>query len=259
MSGAVGALDAVAQARRIELDEPWAWLAAGWRDLIRIPFLSLAYGAGFAAASAGLTIGLFLLDLSYLLLPLAAGVMLVGPLLAVGLYEASRRLEAGEPVTLASMLFVATRSPAQLAFVGVLLALTLLAWVRVATLLFALFFATSGWPPFDDLVALLLFTGSGLGLLVVGTVVGGVIALVVFAMSAFAVPMLMAREVDAVTAILTSVRAVRDNFWAMLVWAWLIALLMAFGMATLYVGLVVTFPLVGHATWHAYRRVIGGA
>jgi len=241
--------------RHILADAPWMWLAAGWRDMWRVPRISLAYGALFTILSAGLTAGLSYIHLLYLLPILAAGFMLLGPMLAVGLYEASRRLESGERVRFFDILFVSTRAPTQLAFVGALLALFFLAWVRVATLLFALFFGTSE-PVLAEFVSTLLFTPKGLAFLAVGTVVGAVLAFTVFAVSVISVPMLMVRDTDAITAMAKSVEAVRTNFWPMMVWAWLIALLTACGVATLYLGLVLTFPLVGHATWHAYRALV---
>jgi uncharacterized membrane protein len=242
--------------RRVGLEDPWSWLAAGWRDLWRAPAISLTYGAIATLVSAAITLGLVLLGVEYLLPPLAAGFVLVGPMAAVGLYETSRRLEAGEPVTLASALFVATRSPTQLAFLGMLLALFLLAWHRIALLLFALFFGTLGFPPLDQSLQLLFFTWEGIGLLVVGTAVGGVLAAIVFSISVVSVPMLMARDIDAVTAVILSVRCVRANLPALALWAWLIALLIGCGIVTLYLGLAITLPLVGHATWHAYRALI---
>ena len=243
--------------RQVGLEQPWTWLAAGWRDIWRAPWISLTYGAGFAAVSIAFTAALFIGGFEYLLPPLAAGFMLVGPMLAVGLYETSRRLEAGEPVSLGAALFVTTRSPAQLAFLGVLLMLALLAWMRIASLLFALFFGTLDFPPLEAILPMLFFTWEGLGLLIVGTAVGGLIAAAVFAISAVSVPLLMVREVDAITAILISIRAVRANLAVMALWAWLIAVLTGFGLIWAYLGLIVTFPLVGHATWHAYRDLVG--
>ena len=239
-------------------DAPWAWLAAGWRDLWRVPAISLTYGLIFALVSGALTAMLFRLDMQYMLLPMVAGFMLVGPMLAVGLYETSRRLQAGEPVDMRRALFVVTRSPTQLAFLAAMLMLMLLAWIRVAQLLYALFFGLTEFPGFENTVNTVFFTVEGLAMLAVGTVIGGVIAAAVFAVAAFAVPMLMIRDMDAVSAMIASVKAVRANPWPMIVWGWLIVVMSAVGIVTLYVGLVVTFPLLGHATWHSYRHVIDG-
>jgi uncharacterized membrane protein len=249
---------AATAAHAVQPDAPWAWLGAGWRDLWAVPQVSLAYGLLFAAVSGVLTWSLFRLDMQYMLMPLAAGFMLVGPMLAVGLYETSRRLAAGEEVGLGRALFVTTRSPTQLAFLGALLMLMLLAWIRIAQLIYALFFGLSDFPGFEQSIHLIFFTPEGLGMLAVGSAVGGVMAAAVFAVAAFAVPMLMTRDMDAVSAMLASVAAIRANLWPMLVWGWLIVVLTGVGIVTLYVGLIVTFPLLGHATWHAYRQVIDG-
>ncbi len=250
------AAGATPRVRQVALEQPWSWLAAGWHDIWRAPHVSLTYGAIFTAISLSLTAGLFAASLEYLLPPLAAGFMLVGPMLAVGLYETSRRLEAGEPVTLASALFVATRSPTQIAFLGVVLALALLAWMRIASLLFALFFGTLDFPPLEQVLPLLFFSWEGLGLLIVGSIVGGIIAAGVFTVSVISVPLLMMRDIDAITAMLVSVRAVRRNFPVLALWAWLIAVLTGFGLIPGFLGLIVTFPLVGHATWHACRDLV---
>jgi uncharacterized membrane protein len=242
--------------RQAVLEQPWAWLAAGWRDIWRAPQVSLTYGALFTAISLALTAGLFYGGIEYLLPPLAAGFMLVGPMLAVGLYETSRRLEAGEPVSLGAALFVATRSPAQLAFLGAVLALALVAWMRLASLLFALFFGSLEFPPLEQILPLLFFSWEGVGLLIVGSALGGCIAAAVFAVSAVSVPLLMMRDLDTVTAMLVSLRVVRENFAVMALWAWLIAVLTGFGLMWAFLGLTLTFPLVGHATWHAYRDLI---
>eukprot|EP00435_Cladocopium_sp_Y103_P078624 s1_g2363.t1 len=240
----------------LTLDDPWRWVSAGWRDMWAMPGISLFYGLLFAGVSVLLALSLFLAELSSIVLPLAAGFMLVGPLFAVGLYEASRRLEKGEALTLRDVLLVKTASPTQLAFLGALLMLALLAWMRIASLLFALFFGLEGFPPLPDFLPTLIFTPYGLGLIVVGTAVGALIAFAVFAVSALSVPMLMHRDMDAVSAVLASVRVVRENPGPMLLWAWIIAVIMVVGMVTLFVGMIVAFPLVGHATWHAYRAAI---
>jgi uncharacterized membrane protein len=243
--------------RRLELDRPWAWLAAGWDDIRRAPAVSLTYGALFTAISFLITVGVFLAGLEYLLFPLAASFMLVGPLLAVGLYETSRRLETGAPVSLGRALFVATRSPMGLAFLGVALMALLLIWMRAATLLLALFLGPRVFPPLTEVIPTLLLTTQGVALLVVGTGCGAILAALVFAISVVSVPLLMERDVDVVSAVIVSLQAVARNPKPMLLWAWLIAILTAFGIATCYIGLIVTFPLVGHATWHAYRETVG--
>lgn len=240
----------------VAMDGPWAWLAAGSRDMMRRPALSLGYGLVFAIISAMLVYGVTQLDMTAFAVALAGGFMLIGPMLAVGLYEMSRRYEAGEEVRARNIIFVATKSPTQLAYLGALLMIALLAWIRLATLLFALFWGTSDFPPMADFLPKLLFTTQGLGLLVTGTLIGGFIAFAVFAMSVISVPLLMERDIDAISAVIASFAAVQANWLPMLLWAGLIALLSAIGIAMLFIGLVFTFPLLGHATWHAYRAIV---
>ena len=258
MSSAIGSGPDRIRLNSATMEQPWQWLAAGWRDIWRRPGISLLYGLAVVVVSYVIVGCLFYFDAAFLFLPLGAAFMLVGPMLAVGLYELSRRLETGEPITLRSVVLVAVKSPVQLGYVGILLMLFLLAWVRIATLIFALFFGL-GFPPLPDLFQTLFFTLDGLAFLAVGTLVGAALAFIAFAISAISIPMLLEREVDAVSAILASILAVKDNFAAMLLWAWLIALITAAGLATLFLGLIVTFPLIGHATWHAYRGLVAAS
>jgi uncharacterized membrane protein len=244
---------AAATIREVEFDAPWNWLASGWRDLWRAPFVSLAYGTLFTLIAFALAWLLLAFERAPLLLPLAGGFLLVGPLLAVGLYEVSRALEAGEKPSLGSALSAAFRARGQLAFMGVILLIVYLLWVRLAFLLFMLFFGPGAIPPLADFVPLLLFSPQGIGLLVTGTICGAVLAGTVFAISVISIPMLYDRPVDTVTAILASIRAVAVNPKAMLLWAALLTALVILGVATLFAGLAIVFPLAGHATWHAYR------
>lgn len=241
---------------KLAFDAPWGWLASGWRDLWSAPRVSLAYGAAFALLSVILTLGLMVGGLESFVLALAGGFMLVGPIAAVGLYETSRRLEAGESVQRRDIVRAAAQAPGQLGFFGAILAFVYFAWVQVALLLFMLFLGSSPLPPASEFVPTLLFSQRGLGLLVTGTIVGGMFAALVFAISAVSVPLLMTRRIDAVTAAAVSVAAVTLNPKPMALWAALIAGFMALGIATLFVGMVFVFPLIGHATWHAFRELV---
>ncbi len=241
---------------RVAFDAPWTWLAAGWRDLWAAPHISLTYGALFAAISMGLTLALAAGGLEALVLSLAGGFLLIAPIAAIGLYETSRRLESGEAVALRDIVTAVFRGPGQLAFFGAILAFAYFVWIQIALLMSMLFLGSKPMPPASEFIPTLLFTPYGLGLLVSGTIVGGAIAFLVFAISAISVPLLMTRPMDAVSAMAASLAAVRINPMAMTLWAALIAGFMALGIATLFAGLVVAFPLVGHATWHAYRDLV---
>jgi len=244
-----------ARVQPVGIDEPFRWLAAGWRDFRAAPLASLALGLIVVAVGFLLTFGLALSGYFYLIAPLTAGFMLVGPALTVGYYALSRDAEAGRTPTLAAALGAWRGNPSSLLYLGLALVAFLVLWMRFAALIFAIFFPYS----MLDVQALLnatLFTPEGLSFLVVGTLVGGVMATIAFAAGAFALPLLFDRRVGMAEAVVTSVVAVVLNARTMVVWAALVALFTGAGLALGYIGLAVTLPLVGHATWHAYRATI---
>lgn len=241
---------------KIAFDAPWTWLAAGWHDMWCAPQISLLYGSVFTALSVLLTLGLFATGMESLTLALAGGFMLIGPIAAVGLYETSRRLESGLSVRFSEVLTQGLRARGQLGFFGAILAFAYFAWLQLAFLLFMLFFGTNPLPPAQDFVATILFSAHGLGLLTVGTIVGGMLAALIYSISVISVPLLMTRRIDAVSAMVTSVAAVRQNPKPMLLWAVLIALFVSAGLTSLFVGLMFAFPLIGHGTWHAFRDLV---
>lgn len=241
--------------RRVPVDRPWTWLADGWNDLMAAWRVSLVFGAAFVAVSAALTLGLAVSGFFYLLLPLAAGFFFVAPVLAVGLYEVSRRRQLGQPTGWRDAAFAWQRNAGQLALMGLALMLLHLVWVRIATLLFALFFQYSS-PTLERLVDDLLFSPISLPFLVTGTAIGAVLAVVAFAISAVAIPMLLDRDMNVIAAMVTSIVAVRANWPAMALWAALIVVFTSVGFATFYLGFVVAVPLIAHATWHAYKDLV---
>lgn len=242
--------------RQVPVDRPWAWLAAGWRDIVAAPGPSLAYGLVPVLAGWLAILLMLWFDLPYLVLPLSAGFFFVGPFIAVGLYEISRRLEAHHIIDGETTLLAWRRNPEQIALMGVLLLLFHLAWMRAAQLLFAIFEwrTVPSWDRFTDLV----WTSSkSLPFLAMGMGVGAALAATAFAIGAFSIPYLLdRRSSNMFEAVATSVAAVRLNLRPMLLWASLIVFLTVFGMVLGLLGLIVTLPLVAHATWHAYRDVV---
>jgi uncharacterized membrane protein len=249
--------DTVPAIRSVAFDAPWHWLALGWQDVWAMPGISLSYGAFVAVAAAVIGLGLWAYDMQALFLALAGGFLLIAPLIAVGLYAASRDRASGRTPALNDALTASLATPGQLLFLGAMLLILFLLWVRAAFLLLMLFFGQHAIPPANAFMSTLLFTAHGLGMLIVGTIIGGILATVAFSTTAIAVPMLLDRRVDAVSAALCSIQAVTKNPKAMALWAALIAALTAVGFATLLVGLVIVFPLIGHATWHAYQDLTG--
>jgi uncharacterized membrane protein len=239
----------------VSKEAPWRWLALGWHDTWRRPLLSLGYGAAFTLIGLLITAGAWWMNWSALIPVAAGGFILIGPIMAVGLYEMSRRYALHQSFRVRDIALVRAASRVQLFYFGFGLLFLFLVWLRIATLLFALFVSDT-YPDLTNFLSFALTTANGLALLIVGTIIGGVIAFFAFAISAISAPMLMDRQVDFMTAIFASIEAVRKNPWPMVLWAWLIAALLSFGLATMFLGLVVVFPLVGHATWHAYKELV---
>ena len=241
--------------RNLPASAAFSWLAAGWRDLWTHPGPSLAYGIAVFAVSLAIVWSLFAFKLDYILFPALAGFMVVGPLVAIGLYQKSRAIEQGEPVRLADMLMVDARSGGQVLFTGAILCLLMLLWMRAAVIIYALFFGLRPFPGLDHIAGMLFTTPTGWAMLLVGSVVGGLFAAFSFAISTFSVPMLLDRRTDAFTAMGTSISLVWNNKPVMLTWGLIVLVLFMLGVATGLVGLSVAFPLLGHATWHSYRAI----
>ena len=242
--------------RKVDIDRPWAWLAAGWRDLTQAPAVSLTYGVLFAAIGWAVTFGLWWADMIYLILPLTAGFLIMGPILAVGLYEVSRRHEQGREATFGNALGASRANPSQIAFMGVTLLLLFFAWIRIAVLIFLLFFGLEPPNP-EEFVGIVFFSSGSLPFLIVGTAVGALLAALAFALSAISIPLLLDREeAHVVTAISASFKAIFENPATMAFWAVLIVLFVGAGLITFYFGLIITLPLIGHASWHAYRDLV---
>ena len=245
------------QIRKIGLADLRYALARGLDDFLAMPshavFLCLIYPvAGFVMAR--LVLGYNVLPL---LFPLAAGFALVGPFAAIGLYEMSRRREAGLDVSWRHALDV-LRSPSigAIAALGLLLVAIFLTWIAVAQ---AIYVANFGYTPaaaMSGFIQQVFTTPAGWALIVVGNGVGFLFAVLVLTLSVVSFPLLLDRDVGAATAILTSARAVMANPFSMAVWGLIVAVLLAVGSLPALIGLAVVMPVLGHATWHLYRRAV---
>jgi uncharacterized membrane protein len=223
------------------------WLRSGWEDFKARWSHSLAYGTVFALLGYALVhVGW---SRHYLVMTLTTGFLLVAPFLAVVFYDLSRRRE--QPGTVA---FTSIRENlSSIGLFAVLLAFSLSVWERISAILVGLHLGSGRVP---DASLVWLFSPDNLDFVIAFTIVGAILAAIIFAISVVSLPMLMDRRVDIVTAVVTSLWVVRENPLAMLVWAATIALLTAIGIATSFIGLAVIFPVLGHATWHAYRELV---
>ncbi|MBB3185159.1 putative membrane protein [Halomonas fontilapidosi] len=241
--------------RSVGMDKPRAWLTAGFEDFRQATAVSLAYGMFWVGLSVAVTAGAFTLGLWHWLLPLVAGFMFIGPLVAVGSYGVSRALEAGRVPNLGDAFGAWKGHAGQLAMMGVMMMIFFLAWIRLATLLFALFFGFEAPSP-ETLYATLLTTPNGLMMLAVGTAIGAVLAFGAFTISVVAIPTLMDQDLTFMEGIEASIRSVSNNFRPMLLWAAILTGCVLIGVMTFYIGLALILPVLGHASWHAYEDLV---
>lgn len=238
--------------RDLPISAAFGWLRAGARDLATQPASSLAYGLVVLLISLSVVLGMRLIGWDQVLFPAFAGFMVVGPIIAVGLYEKSRRLAKNEPVTLSAMIFVKANSGGQILFTGALLMLLMLLWMRAAVIIYALFFGVTAYPGLTDIVQILMYTPTGWAMLIVGGVIGALFASFAFAISIFSVPMLLDEDIDSFTAMGTSMALAWNNLPVMICWGLIVVSLFGLCLITGLLGLIVVFPLLGHASWHAY-------
>ena len=221
------------------------WLVAGWRDLCANLGLSLGYGVALVLAGWGTIWFLNASGMAWMLLPLLAGGVLVGPVATVGLYAVARGKRE-------------VASKGQIALVGAILMVFALTWIRAATVLFAIVYGLRPFAGFTETLQLLLSTQEGWVLMVAGSLTGGLFAALGFAVSAFSLPMLVDRRIDGFSAMGLSFNAATHNFWLCVWWGAAITFLTALGILTGLLGLAIVFPLLGYATWHAYADLFHG-
>ena len=241
--------------RSVGPDDPWQWLAAGWRDLRRARRVSLTLGLAFVAAGYAVTGLAYQAGAGYLIAPLLAGFFLVSPALAVGFYAVSRELDRGGTPTLATALLAWRANPARLLGTGLAFVFYMIVWLRLAALIYAIAFPHTS-PTLQGLLNITLFRQQGLVFLSVGTLVGGVMALFAFMVGAVSPQLILDQKGDFVPSIVISTFAVAANFRVMLLWGGIILVVTAAGLAAALIGLAVTLPLIGHASWHAYKALV---
>ncbi|TAH53106.1 MAG: DUF2189 domain-containing protein [Betaproteobacteria bacterium] len=238
--------------RDVPIGAPLRWVARGLADFKSCPIPSLFYG--FCFAGMGLLIT-FVFEHAYeYTSALTSGFLLLGPFVAMGLYEISRRREIGQGCSLAPTLTVWRRNAGNIGIFAVVLGVVFLVWARASLVIFALFY-TNEMPNLSGFLEQVLSL-QNLEFLGVYFGIGMIFATIVFAASVVSIPLMLDRNQDAISSMLASFGALLRNPGAMIVWAFVIVGLTIVGFLTFHVGLVVTMPIVGHATWHAYRELV---
>lgn len=239
------ALPLAAPCRSLHWAAPLNWLRLGWRDLCEAPGISLTYGLIMVLLSYAISAAAWYLGNLGLYLGLISGFVFLGPLIAVTLYSVSARRDAGARLSLRATLHDAWNTLSDAMVFAVALLVIFLIWARAATLIHVFFPVEAD----TGLADWFVFLG-------IGSAVGTIFCAIIFMASAFSLPMLLDRETDTVTGIVSSVNATLRNKGAMLVWALCISACVLAGVVTAYLGLAVLLPLLGHATWHGYRETL---
>lgn len=239
---------------KVTLSELFSAIRAGWYDFKAAPAFGIFFSSVYVLggwALFGLGAGTVAWTLA-----LSLGFPLVAPFAAVGLYEVSRRLEANEPLNWREVLgVVISEKDRQIPWMGAIIVIYFLFWTFIAHMIFALFMGPSALINISTSIDAYL-TPRGLSMLAVEFVIGGVFAFVLFCLSVVSLPLLLDKELDFVTAMLLSVRTVQKNPVVLLIWAAIIAGLSFLAMLPMFLGLFIVLPVLGHATWHLYRRAL---
>jgi uncharacterized membrane protein len=234
--------------------------AAGLRDFQAAPLYGLFFGAVYAAGGNLVVLCAYWLGMSYLSYPLAAGFALVGPFVAVGTYEVSRRRETGEPLSWSAVLgAIFAQGKRELGWMAFVTLFIFVVWMYQVRLLLALFLGFRTFTSLQEFLAVVATTPEGNLFLLIGNVVGAAMAMVLFSLSVVSFPLLLDRDVDFITAMITSVRAVVTSPIPMIGWAIAIVALSIMSMMPAFLGLLVVLPVLGHTTWHLYRRIVAPA
>lgn len=240
---------------KIELSAPLGWLSGAWGDFTKAPLPCLIYGIVLAGISAMIAWALVFSGAFAWIFVLAGGFFLVAPILAMGLYEAGKQIEEGKTPSLGDVIVVKSAFRSDLAYLGLALFLIYLLWTRVAQVVYALSTNTLHKTP-TDFLTFMFTTPDGQMMALTGTVIGAIIGLLAYMMVVISAPMMLDSKRDVWTSTITSIRAVLDNPMPMLFWALIIAVLTAIGIATAFFGLIIIFPLIGLASWRAYRELV---
>lgn len=237
---------------QVTSDDVFQWLAKGWADTKALKGVSMTYATLFLCLGLFISFGFYHLDLPYLILPALSGFLLVGPAFAIGFYEGSLRRFKGQGFSLSDALFAFRRNSYSLMAIGIAQVFLFMVWIRLSFTLFGVAFP--GIMPEWHVILERALSMEGVHFALMISSLGAVFATIIFLTGAFSLPLMIDRKTVLIPAMLTSIYAVFINLKVMVLWAAVIVLVMFAGLVT-GVGLLIAFPLVGHATWHAYCQV----
>lgn len=245
------------KARRVERDDIRDALRLGIEDFRNAPQCGLAIGAIIGLIGLMIVASVMWLDASWLVYPFAIGFPLVGPFLAVGLYEVSRRRARGEEARWGDIWpTIWAQRRRELSWMAFVMLFVFWVWLYQVRLLVAIFLGSKSFSTLDKFVTVVTSTPEGWMFLIIGHIVGAALALLLFSITVISIPLLLDREIDFVTALITSVQAVFLNPPVMLGWGLVVTLLVIIGSLPFFAGLVFVIPILGHATWHLYTRAV---
>lgn len=254
MSANSGRADPVV--RRISVTDIVEAMGEGTRDFAALPIYGLALGGLYAAGGILIVLSVSAFGMVYLAYPLAAGFALIGPFVAIGLYEVSRRRATGQPISTGEI-WRTVRRRTEIGWMAFVTLFIFIMWMYQVRLLIALFLGLNvRFSTIREFLTVVLTTSEGLVFLAAGNAVGAVLSLILFSLTVVSFPLLLDRDVDFVTAMITSVRSVAASPVPMIGWAAVIVMLLTISSLPYFLGLLVTLPVLGHATWHLYRRIV---
>ena len=243
--------------RPISIEDMAEAFAQGLRDFQSAPGFGLVFGAIFALGGIAIAACTYAFGLTYLIYPLIIGFAMIGPFAAIGLYAVSRlREEGATPSWRAVIRTVVSQASEELAWMAFVTLFIFMAWIYAAQMLVALFFGLRSFSSQAEFLAMVTTTPEGLLFLLVGNLLGAAILFVTFSLTVVAVPLLLDWNVDFVTAMITSLRAVAASPGPMLGWAAMVFILLIVASAPAFLGLLVAVPVLGHATWRLYRKIV---
>lgn len=246
-------VEEMALVQKVETEDVFTWLQKGWTDTKHLKNVSMAYAALFLVFGVIISFGFHFMDMPYLIFPSLTGFLLVGPAIAVGFYEGSLRRQKGETFTLWNAFMGFRRNTLAIMAIGISQVFLFLVWIKMAFTVFAISFPgiMPEWGPIFERT----FSMEGISFAIMLVAEGSIFAAGIFLTGAFSLPMMVDRKTMLIPAMITSAYAVIKNFHVMILWGVMITAIMLAALVS-GIGLIFAFPLIGHATWHAYQQIM---